>query len=1141
MFAMKTRSLVVLFVLVVGGAMVALFSGGSERGTRAASPPARTADAAEPAADAVPSLPEIDRSEAGRSAAELSIVAPGPEEDIDFDTVRAVPVRVVLPIGVPADDELMLDAYVHAAPGSLDEILEGRPRLEHEHHAIVAQPEETPVRVSRQTIEGSGVIDVPFPEGAANIAVFLDSRYVTSAPVYFSPDDPMPTIEGTLGTWISGTVLFPEEDSAPIPAPEALSVAFTGRGQGGFFAARFGTDFQAEVDADYHFEARGVPSDKTYLVQLPVEGRVDFLQRSLEVEPGEHVTLDIPLAVGASVHGIVVGEDGTPISGATVVGYSTKNVLARALGGRESTDTDENGAFSLTGIPPRKIELTASAAGHLESEPVPLELEEGEVAEGVRILLPSGNRLGGRVLWPGGAPAEGAKVTVEDVGRTAVADDAGRFEVSGLGEGPFDLTARARKSSPEGVNGQGIEWIAVARNVAAGTEGVELMLEAPRVIRGIVVDDLGEPIPEFQVEATEAGKPYWETVIQGGFEDDSGSFELKGFVDGDWTLRAEADGYVATGVDEGVGVTVPQSDAPVRIVLQRALRVAGTVVDPGGAPVPGAEVRFDSGPRSGRFWSSSTSRTADDRGHFEFGGLPAEGAALTARAEGWAPSEPTPVAGDPGATVQDVTLRLRVGATITGEVYDKEGNPDANAAVSVSGSGFANPFLGENTTTTDAAGKFRVEHVLPGKVRVFATPPEDDLFESLDTAESEEQAMTAVLGQIRSASVEVDDGEEVHVTLGFPARKPVHVTGTVHDGSEPVADAVIIALEEKGSLSGGIQATRSDAAGRFEVTVNLPGDYVFQVQSEDENPSPVLFPVTVPDEPEYDLDLELPNGVLAGIVLSADGDPAANVGFRVRRPGPGGGMLAFTQGNRRSTGADGRFRVEHLAPGTYTLVFGDPWSTFDQGRTDLATTVAGPLDLAEGEVRDDLVVRVERPGKIVGIVRDADGNPVPGAAVWARDASGQLLNLIATTRTNASGSFTYSGVPPGKAWVFARKGELSSPEVGPVIVAPNAEVSAELTLGVGSSLVITFEVDGEPARATITVSDENGNQVSGLATAEELRDLFASKGPQREYRVGPLPPGKYTVRGTDSEGHTARKTIRVDDRGRERRVRLRAR
>ena len=142
---------------------------------------------------------------------------------------------------------------------------------------------------------------------------------------------------------------------------------------------------------------------------------------------------DFVLRPVATIRGRVVDAEGRAVAGARIHGG---NPLA------ESTLSDDQGCFSY-GVQPGALRLLASAKGHSSSEPLELELTEGQqLGEVVLALRPACN-LFARVFDDAGAPVSGAKVSI--VGRSASyrTDAQGVATLQGIALGHFTLRVEA--------------------------------------------------------------------------------------------------------------------------------------------------------------------------------------------------------------------------------------------------------------------------------------------------------------------------------------------------------------------------------------------------------------------------------------------------------------------------------------------------------------------------------------------------------------------------------------------------------------------------------------------------------------------------------------------------------------------------
>ena len=173
----------------------------------------------------------------------------------------------------------------------------------------------------------------------------------------------------------------------------------------------------------------------------------------------------------------------------------------------------------------------------------------------------------------------------------------------------------------------------------------------------------------------------------------------------------------------------------------------------------------------------------------------------------------------------------------------------------------------------------------------------------------------------------------------------------------------------------------------------------------------------------------------------------------------------------------------------------------------------------DGDTPDVELVLV-RPGRIAGTVVDETGAGVADATVSVRDAEGRMLYELDAT-TDYEGSFTLERVPEGDVLVSARTATHVS-AAARTTAREGAEATVELALRAGVVLKVVLEdEDGDPVRAAIRVEDETGRDFALRAVYDEV-ELYTGGVSSSERRVGPLPPGRYTLHARAEDGRSAR-------------------
>jgi hypothetical protein len=1142
----KLLVLVVLVVLVLASALAWLVltpkdsrggAVGSAHGSEAAAEP----DGAAPGG--LEADVELAQAEA-RPEAELSEAERRRADSKDFDPALALRVRgsVELPRDLPADERVRVVADEPGAHGS---------------ESSAGAPHD----LAEVEVDSLGRFEIGIPRDR-DVMLVLKARYLRSAQTFrVEPGAELeaPHFATQLGAWVTGRLVPPEGVAIPEAEREDLRVTwspgelsdFTRMGGPGRVVAE---RRESRVDAELAFEFTGVGTE--YEGDLRVAPKSLAAHKSARFTPraGEHVVLDLRLESGGTLAGRVVDESGAGVADAELE-VSTDPVMM-GFGGFEVREgkSDGDGRFTLAHVLPGSLIVRAECEGRLEGREE-LVLAPGETRGDLVLTLSSGNAIAGRVLWPDGTPVVDVEVEAEfDVANLGGmgafnamrgprgeddSDATGAFRVTGLGKGPFTVTVETKRD--------GATWQARRDAVAPQTLDLELVLAETLAIAGRVVDDTGAPVPAFSVRAAEKTSGMFPGVggaqASGEFEDAEGRFRLEGLSERTWIVRAGGEGY---GQGVALELTLPGgADVEHTLSLPRAAAVSGLVIGPDGRPVGGAEVALQLGLANlvdmGREGARPTTQSAAD-GTFLLEGLTPGALSLVASAEGFAPSEPVPVEPAPAETQGDVTLALRMGGRILGEIYDKAGERLAGAPILAQ-----NPanFSGQRWTSSDGNGEFVLEHLAPGTWQVMTMPGRS----SIDSMSGDDEGTDfgEFFSEMKFQMAEVVEGQDAHVVLGGRPADPVRVRGRVLAGGVPQAGALVNFMADGGTAegTGAFKITTSRKDGGYELELDGPGGYMVQVQQlvgASGQQQSVQLHFELPDEREIDLDLPLPVGSITGLVRGPDGQPLG--GARVTLSIEGGvSNLTFGGGQYAeiATDADGTYELVWLRAGKYTVSAGGPLMGGMFGGADdaPARAVRSGVRVGDGDRVDGIDFRLKAPGRLVGTVVDGAGKPVADAAVFVRDENGNLLERISMAATDASGRFTYAGIGAGGYKVHARSTSQVSAEAA-VSVREGQDSALELVVAPGAVLLITLADEaGEPVDCSVTVTDEDGRQVNGNWSMADLMALFQSGSfTSKEQRVGPVAPGKYTIHAETSDGLSATKRVTVNDQA-ERKVNLR--
>lgn len=238
--------------------------------------------------------------------------------------------------------------------------------------------------------------------------------------------------------------------------------------------------------------------------------------------------------------------------------------------------------------------------------------------------------------------------------------------------------------------------------------------------------------------------------------------------------------------------------------------------------------------------------------------------------------------------------------------------------------------------------------------------------------------------------------------------------------------------------------------------------------------------------------------VLRGQVVALD------TGAPVRRAQVRVSAQSVREARLATTDADGRFEVRELAAGRYTMTAskgGFVTLQYGQRRPGESGT---PLELADGQVLDRLLIGLPRGSVISGRVTDEFGEPVANAAVMAMRSAytGGTRRLVpagARDTTDDQGQYRLYGLPPGDYVVSAnlRTREVTDPGDDPSGYAP--------TYFPGTPN------PGEAERVRLGLAQENSSVSFGLVATRLVsvsgQVLNSTGGPPPGGAVVLMPPG----------------------------------
>ncbi|MBL9079368.1 MAG: carboxypeptidase regulatory-like domain-containing protein [Planctomycetes bacterium] len=617
-------------------------------------------------------------------------------------------------------------------------------------------------------------------------------------------------------------------------------------------------------------------------------------RQTVDTAGAREFTLHYRLGRGLQVAGRVVDADGRPVAGASVATFYTL---------QEPGTTDAEGRFLLTNVDPTRDRqvLFARKPGYVEAK---TEIVPAAPVPSYELVLRRGVRVHGSVTTRDGTALPAAELYIGSSPYAydrldAVADDDGRFVFAAVAPGAQTLVASSEGFAPD------------TRTLAVPTDArelsVDVQLEPAHMLAGVVVDENGAPVADAGIAVR---------VKQGGTVNDLPGVRTRSAADGTFRLDGLPGGAVhldvygkqiARRAFEDIGV----DRTDVRLVVQRAGRFAGTVVDDAtGAPIADFRVHFAParlapGDRPVRSYSAVWVREGTrfqaangvfrtDNDAFEPGAV----VGLEISAAGYAPVRVPRVVATVAADPAELVVRLPRGAVLTGRVVRAaDGTPIAGAQlIHYADDRPLRPGDAENGS------------------RLRATSSDDGSFTLRDLPAGEAHLAVTVPGlpSHRAGPFALRSGETSECEVALPGAALLRGITLDADGNPLPA-----ALVEANGPDGARHTTTGDATGQFAFAEPLaPGTYtVTATAARDGIAYALCEAITLGADQAHDLLLR-PEGtaVLRGTV---NGDAAAGQEVQVlvwprERPDQPGPYRAVSTG--------GTFELRGLPAGRCTVL-----------------------------------------------------------------------------------------------------------------------------------------------------------------------------------------------------------------------------
>jgi protocatechuate 3,4-dioxygenase beta subunit len=806
----------------------------------------------------------------------------------------------------------------------------------------------------------------------------------------------------------------------------------------------------AFTDEAGKFALDGIPSGTSFRLRASTDKGATAESGPVSVEAGaERNDIELKIEPGASLAFRLLDADEHPVSRVEVVLTPTERNRRERMAMDGDAEEDKirslgEGRFEVKRLEAGTFDLTLLPEDFAAIEKEGIKLRSGESLDLGTLLVKEERTISGRVTDGTGQPVPRADVTAlwTDGGatksRTVKTKADGSYRLPGLGEQRvFRMGVRAKGFAAE--QGAG---------ASPGDTGVDFVLKRSATIVGRVLRADGTAPPSFRVrnypEAADGrGSRNMRAMTGiGGADDDvfadpSGNFRLEDVAPGTVTVEATSPGK-APARKTGIKVESEQAADVGTLTLGDGRTLRGRVLDAkDDTPVTGAVVG-ESVPQGMGFRMASgreeIGALSGIDGSFEIAGLESRTYQVAVQHPNFSPSESkidVPLDEDP----PELVVKLSRGGTLTGIVRDAGRQPVVGATVvALRGSSAG----GTNSATTGPDGRYTMEKLAPGDYTLMRPPGSGG-------------RVRGTSGGLSMRQVNIKEGEVT--VFDFDESAAIALSGRILRGGRPVGNAELILFRTGGAAgtgADGVEMTRSDADGRYHVSLEKPGPYMAGVRADLTGGSQSRSRIVVPDEPSPNVDILLASGGITGRVIGLQGKPLSDVAISAMREGssPMSGV-----GVSKRTGADGTFGLEGLEPGSWMLTANAP---------GYRTGNPPPVTVAEDGSSSPVEIRLETGRAIRGRFLDARGQGIARGIVLVAP-SGSIQSDSMPASTDVTGAFVITAPAEGPVDLVALAAGYAPARTAGVLPDPTGSSEVVLQSRPGAIIrVLVVGADGKP-------------------------------------------------------------------------------